>query len=151
MSPVPRHDTAMLSVADDDSSRLLQCGHDELLAVLAELVKDLGAESPALVDVWISNGLRTLRLEVRPDSIGAGDWPLTLTATPLTTAEIRVLRYLPTNLTFAAIGDALCVSRNTVKTQAISIYRKLNVTSRHEAVQLARKLGLLAPYGVATA
>ncbi len=48
----------------------------------------------------------------------------------MTPAEMRVLRYLPTHLTFAAIADELFVSRNTVKTQAISIYRKLGVSSR---------------------
>ena len=42
----------------------------------------------------------------------------------MTPAEMRVLRYLPTHLTFAAIAEELFVSRNTVKTQAISIYRK---------------------------
>jgi LuxR family maltose regulon positive regulatory protein len=63
--------------------------------------------------------------------------------TPLTTAEQRVLGYLPTNLTFAAIAEGAFVSRNTVKTQAISIYRKLGVSSRHDAVLIARELGLL--------
>ncbi len=52
-------------------------------------------------------------------------------------------RYLPTHLTFAAIADELFVSRNTVKTQAISIYRKLDVSSRGPAVVAARDLGLL--------
>ena len=46
---------------------------------------------------------------------------------PLTTAELRVLRYLPTHLSFQAMADELFVSRNTVKTQAIAIYRKLGV------------------------
>ena len=61
----------------------------------------------------------------------------------MTPAEMRVLRYLPTHLTFAAIADELFVSRNTVKTQAISIYRKLGVSSRGPAVETARGLGLL--------
>ncbi len=69
--------------------------------------------------------------------------PLGITATPLTPAEMRVLRYLPTHLTFAAIADELFVSRNTVKTQAIAIYRKLGVSSRTPAVDTARELGLL--------
>ncbi len=64
-------------------------------------------------------------------------------ATPMTPAEMRVLRYLPTHLTFAAIAEELFVSRNTVKTQAISIYRKLGVSSRNPAVVAARSLGLL--------
>jgi LuxR family maltose regulon positive regulatory protein len=68
--------------------------------------------------------------------------PLGMRATPMTPAEMRVLRYLPTNLTFAAIAEELFVSRNTVKTQAISIYRKLDVSSRGPAVNTARALGL---------
>ena len=69
--------------------------------------------------------------------------PLGVLATPMTPAEMRVLRYLPTHLTFAAIAEELFVSRNTVKTQAISIYRKLGVSSRDPAVVAARSLGLL--------
>jgi LuxR family transcriptional regulator, maltose regulon positive regulatory protein len=71
--------------------------------------------------------------------------PLGVLATPLTPAEMRVLRFLPTYLTFPAIADELFVSRNTVKTQAISIYRKLGVSSRKPAVEAARGLGLLEP------
>jgi LuxR family maltose regulon positive regulatory protein len=69
--------------------------------------------------------------------------PLGVLATPMTPAEMRVLRYLPTHLTFAAIAEELFVSRNTVKTQAIAIYRKLGVSSRDPAVVAARSLGLL--------
>jgi LuxR family transcriptional regulator, maltose regulon positive regulatory protein len=61
----------------------------------------------------------------------------------LTTAELRVLHYLPTNLTIADIASRLFVSRNTVKSQAVAIYRKLNATSRGEAVEIAREAGLL--------
>ena len=63
---------------------------------------------------------------------------------PLTPAELRVLAYLPTYLTFTEIAEDLFVSRNTVKTQAISIYRKLGVSARTPAVQVARAIGLLA-------
>jgi LuxR family transcriptional regulator, maltose regulon positive regulatory protein len=69
--------------------------------------------------------------------------PVGLEATPLTPAEMRVLRYLPTHLSFEAIADELFVSRNTVKTQAIAVYRKLGVTSRARAVEEARGLGLI--------
>lgn len=66
-----------------------------------------------------------------------------LSAAPLTTAELRVLSYLPTHLSFQAMAEDLFVSRNTVKTQAISIYRKLGVSSRSDAVERARDLGLV--------
>jgi LuxR family maltose regulon positive regulatory protein len=62
----------------------------------------------------------------------------------LTPAEFRVLHLLPSHLTFEEIGESLHVSRNTVKTQALSVYRKLNVSSRSEAVRSARRLGLVA-------
>jgi LuxR family maltose regulon positive regulatory protein len=62
----------------------------------------------------------------------------------LTTAELRVLHHLPTNLSLAEIGDRLHVSRYTVKTHCESIYRKLNVNSRSDAVDAARGIGLLA-------
>lgn len=63
----------------------------------------------------------------------------------LTLAETRVLQYLPTHLSFPDIADDLVVSRFTVKTQALAIYRKLGVHSRREAVETARTLGLLPP------
>jgi LuxR family maltose regulon positive regulatory protein len=67
-----------------------------------------------------------------------------LGASSLTTAELRLLPLLPTHLTFAAIGERLYVSKHTVKTQAISIYRKFGASSRSEAVQQAQQLGLLS-------
>jgi LuxR family maltose regulon positive regulatory protein len=61
----------------------------------------------------------------------------------LTKAEMRVLRFLPTHLSFREIAGRLFVSANTVKTQAHSVYRKLEASSRSEAVQRATQLGLL--------
>ncbi len=63
----------------------------------------------------------------------------------LTTAELRVLQYLPSHLSFPEIGQRLCLSRHTVKSQAFSAYRKLGVASRSGAVTTARELGLLPP------
>jgi LuxR family maltose regulon positive regulatory protein len=60
----------------------------------------------------------------------------------LTPAELRLLPLLGTHLNFAEIGQRLYVSRHTVKTQAVSIYRKLGVSSRSQAVQHAQQLGL---------
>jgi LuxR family transcriptional regulator, maltose regulon positive regulatory protein len=61
----------------------------------------------------------------------------------LTGAEIRVLRFLPSNLTAWEIADELCLSLNTVKTHMRHIYAKLNAHRRREAVERARALGLL--------
>jgi LuxR family maltose regulon positive regulatory protein len=61
----------------------------------------------------------------------------------LSPAELRVLDWLPTHLTFAEIAEELFVSRNTAKTHALAIYRKLGATSRGAAVKEAQALGLL--------
>jgi LuxR family maltose regulon positive regulatory protein len=62
---------------------------------------------------------------------------------PLTPAELRVLPYLQTHLTVAEIGERLFVSRNTASSQITSIYRKLGVSSRSDAVRAATAVGLL--------
>ena len=62
----------------------------------------------------------------------------------LSPGELRVLRYLPTNLTRREIASGLSVSPNTVSTQIRSIYAKLGVADRSAAVRRARELRLLA-------
>ncbi len=62
---------------------------------------------------------------------------------PLTAAEARVLRFLPTHHSFREIGEQLHLSRFTIKSQALAIYRKLGVCSRGDAVARARACGLL--------
>jgi LuxR family maltose regulon positive regulatory protein len=64
---------------------------------------------------------------------------------PLSASEVRVLRYLPTKLSTPEIADQLYLSVNTVKTHMRHLYDKLGVHRRHEAVEQARALGLLAP------
>jgi LuxR family transcriptional regulator, maltose regulon positive regulatory protein len=64
---------------------------------------------------------------------------------PLSDGEVRVLRYLPTNLTTPEIARELSVSPNTVKTHIRHLYAKFGTHQRTEAVELARALGLLAP------
>jgi len=61
---------------------------------------------------------------------------------PLTAAETRILKLLPTG-TYVRIGATLYISRNTVKTHLRSIYQKLGVTSRAEAIERAVELRLL--------
>ncbi|MGH3184557.1 MAG: LuxR C-terminal-related transcriptional regulator, partial [Streptosporangiaceae bacterium] len=60
-------------------------------------------------------------------------------------SELRVLRYLPTNLTVPEIARELYVSHNTVRTHIKSLYAKLGTHSRADAVERGRSLGLLAP------
>jgi LuxR family maltose regulon positive regulatory protein len=64
-------------------------------------------------------------------------------AAPLTIAELRLLPLLATHLSFREMGRRLYVSQHTVKTQALSIYRKLGASSRGEAVQRVQETGML--------
>ena len=64
---------------------------------------------------------------------------VTVGASSLTTAELRLVPHLSTHLTFPEIGTRLHISRHTVKTQAISIYQKLGVSSRSEAIERMRE------------
>jgi LuxR family transcriptional regulator, maltose regulon positive regulatory protein len=64
-------------------------------------------------------------------------------ALPLTPAELRLLPYLQTHLTADMIAERLFLSSHTVKTEVKAIYRKLGVSSRHDAVQRATAVGLL--------
>ncbi len=61
----------------------------------------------------------------------------------LTAAEVRVVQYLPTHLSFPEIARELSVSPHTVKGQAMSAYRKLGAHTRGEAIRRAR--GKAAP------
>jgi LuxR family maltose regulon positive regulatory protein len=63
----------------------------------------------------------------------------------LSDSEIRVLRYLPTNLSKREIARELYVSHNTVRSHITHLYAKLGTHTRAEAVARARALGLLAP------
>jgi LuxR family transcriptional regulator, maltose regulon positive regulatory protein len=96
-------------------------------------------------------------LELTPDAIVLAEWiAVTERAieaasasaiSDLTPAELHILQYLPTHLSFPQIAGQVFVSPNTVKTQAQSVYRKLGVSSRREAVEQARAAGLLDPDG----
>ncbi|HSF97870.1 MAG TPA: LuxR C-terminal-related transcriptional regulator [Ornithinibacter sp.] len=70
-----------------------------------------------------------------PTSAPAGGW--------LTERELVVLRDLPSMMTLGEIGDAQGISLNTVKTHVRSIYAKLGVGTRREAISSARGIGLL--------
>ncbi|WP_426560664.1 LuxR C-terminal-related transcriptional regulator [Angustibacter sp. McL0619] len=67
---------------------------------------------------------------------------VTTGASSLTTAELRLVPLLATHLTLREMGERLFVSRHTVKSQVLSLYRKLGVSSRGEAVDRIHALGL---------
>ena len=62
---------------------------------------------------------------------------------PLSPSELHVLEQLPSDMSLSRIAEAIYLSRNTVKTHVRSIYRKLGVGSREDAVALGRTLGLI--------
>ncbi|HTI35659.1 MAG TPA: LuxR C-terminal-related transcriptional regulator, partial [Miltoncostaea sp.] len=114
-------------------------------ALLGDLAgsRDLLRDAAALAPPGDASAVLRARAEAAREAAhsGAGD---RATRDPLTTAELRVLGYLPTHLSFPAIAGRLNVSRFTVKTQAMAVYRKLGASSRAEAVDRAREFGLLA-------
>ena len=81
---------------------------------------------------------RELRDRVAAGAGSSGAWAMSLTG-----AELRLLPYLATHLTFPEIASRLFISRNTAKTEAVAIYRKFGVSSRSEAIERAVELGLL--------
>jgi LuxR family transcriptional regulator, maltose regulon positive regulatory protein len=81
---------------------------------------------------------RELHERVAATSGSGGAWAMSLTG-----AELRLLPFLSTHLMFPEIASRLFISRNTVKSEAVSIYRKLGVSSRSEAIERAVEVGLL--------
>ena len=79
--------------------------------------------------------LRSQLGNIRAEVIGASS---------LTAAELRLLPLLSTHYSFREIGERLHLSPHTVKSQAMSVYRKFGVSSRSQAIDRARVLGLLA-------
>jgi LuxR family maltose regulon positive regulatory protein len=77
------------------------------------------------------------------DQLAKERGPASPGASALTAAELRLLPLLSTHLSFPEIAQELFLSRHTVKSQANSIYRKLDADSRSQAVGRARELGLL--------
>ena len=101
---------------------------------LLELQAQHGTAHPALLEVLL-------------DGVGQDPASGVALSEPLTEREQRILRYLPTMLTNAEIGAEVFVSLNTVKTHLRSIYRKLGASGRADAVERARRRGLL-PSGI---
>jgi LuxR family maltose regulon positive regulatory protein len=102
---------------------------------LIDEVEELCGEYPGLgVLPAMAEALRR-ELDALPESDAGA-------SSGLTRAELRLLPLLATHLSFREIAEEACVSRSTIKTQAISVYRKLGVSSRSEAISEAHRLGL---------
>jgi len=72
---------------------------------------------------------------------------VTSLADPLTEREVAVLRLLQGTLSLREIGQELHLSANTIKTHTRAIYRKLGVSTRHDAVEQGRQAGFLLSAG----
>jgi LuxR family maltose regulon positive regulatory protein len=113
-----------LTLTDAAAARTVLWEADDLLSRRPQLglLRDQAAELRAQLDA------------MRMDAAGAAS---------LTAAEVRLLWLLGTHYSFREIGGQLYLSQHTVKSQAMSIYRKFGVSSRSEAIRHARDLGLL--------
>jgi LuxR family maltose regulon positive regulatory protein len=85
-----------------------------------------------------------------PQDRGGLGWSSPRLIEPLSQSEIRVLRYMPTNLSTPEIARELSLSVHTVRTHIRHLFAKLGAHGRTEAVARARALGLLAPSGRTT-
>ena len=125
-----RQSTAALMLGDATAARQLVRG--------ARLLVDDLPTPPSRPDVVTQAESRLAALPADP-AFGLS---------PFTAAERRILRLLPTHLSYVEMGLLLSVSRHTVKTQALAVYRKLGAVSRHDAVERACSMGFFDPIGV---
>ncbi|HEY6780242.1 MAG TPA: LuxR C-terminal-related transcriptional regulator [Thermoleophilaceae bacterium] len=143
----------------DRGRRLLAALPDPAPWYVAETQIALARTLLRLSDATAARGLLTAAgraLRALPDATGlqgsldeawerADSFAIGAVAGPsaLTIAELRVLRFLPSHLSFREIATRLHVSANTVKTQAHAVYRKLDASSRSQAVARAGEIGLI--------
>jgi LuxR family maltose regulon positive regulatory protein len=116
---------AHLALADPGAARTILTETEQVL----ELRPHMGS---------LIEDARELHEHVAATSGSGGAWAMSLTG-----AELRLLPFLATHLMFPEIASRLFISRNTVKSEAVSIYRKLGVSSRSEAIERAVEVGLL--------
>ena len=113
-----------LKLRDEDGARTVLAELDGILAARPRLGE---------LALGVAELHRELEELARPEAVAEAG---------LTPAELRLLPLLGTYLSFREIAERLTVSRNTVKTQAISIYRKLGVSGRSDAMAAAASLRL---------
>ena len=126
------------------------------MELLTQVLLDMGDRSGAAVLVdqvrllltSFQDGAEALqaRLE-RLEQQVAGRPKVTSLADPLTEREVAVLRLLQGTLSLREIGRELHLSANTIKTHTQAIYRKLGVSTRHDAVKRGRRAGFLLSAG----
>jgi LuxR family maltose regulon positive regulatory protein len=115
---------------------LLDLGDRDRAAELAAEARDMLATLPDGTEA-LRTRLAELdrRIARRPSAVRVAE--------PLTEREVAVLRLLGGTLSLREIGQELFVSANTIKTHVQRIYRKLGVTTRHDAVEQGKQAGIL--------
>jgi LuxR family transcriptional regulator, maltose regulon positive regulatory protein len=105
--------------------------------------KELLKESRRLLKSHPDGGMLQTKLDKEERMLYRRDRPPITAGEVLTDREMAVLRLLPSRLSQREIGDELFLSLNTIKSHVRAIFRKLDATSRREAVDTSRKLGLI--------
>lgn len=109
------------------------------------LARELLAELPPYLEAEPEAVVLHDRYDALVEVVASRAEPLLAGGAELTASEHKVLAELATHRTLEEIGDRLYVSRNTVKSHTIAIYRKLGVSGRSAAVDKAKAAGILAP------
>jgi LuxR family maltose regulon positive regulatory protein len=138
LRPLLDHGVPWLSIAVG-----LELTRAHLTLADAGAARTVFAETERILELRPHMGLladdaRELRPRVEATAGSTGAWAMSLTA-----AELRLLPFLATHLTFPEIASRLFISRNTVKSEAVAVYRKLGVASRSDAMERAVEVGLL--------
>jgi LuxR family transcriptional regulator, maltose regulon positive regulatory protein len=131
----PEHIYALAALAPVQATMGEADAAGETLRAARQALK--GSPSPGLFPHLLNDVDRRLRGRSAADTRAPGE------VEELSAREMAVLRLLGSELSIAAIGDELYISRNTVKTHVRGIYRKLDADTRAAAVARARELGVL--------
>ena len=128
------------AVAEDEA--VVAAADDAAAAAVAEDEAVVAAADDATAEALAEDaGVVTVADEATAEAVAEA--AATVSAASISLAEARILRYLPTPLTFALIADKLGISRSAAKDRARRLYQKLGVHSRADAVTRARALGLI--------
>jgi DNA-binding CsgD family transcriptional regulator len=121
-----------------------------IVAAADQAATEAIAEDAAVVEaadevaaISLDESLATIAANDEVATEASGKAAERIRAASITVAEAQVLRYLPTKLPFSVIADKLGISRSAAKERAETLYKRLGVHRRDEAVAKARSLGLI--------
>jgi DNA-binding CsgD family transcriptional regulator len=121
-----------------------------IVAAADQAATEAIAENAAVVEaadevaaMSLDESLATIAANDQVAAEASGKAAERIRAASITVAEAQVLRYLPTKLPFSVIADKLGISRSAAKERAETLYKRLGVHRRDEAVAKARSLGLI--------